>query len=211
MRRVWADIYVLHDGRRTEAERIQAAFDLSRDPKVNQRQLWDMCLRRTLPDLARYVLSEALTADAAADDPRGYGLAVSRSEGWPDWLRLLLTRPLAYASAHGRPVPRESLLELSRHPDPAIALWAQFALAASRDGDPEAGASLEAAAAREGPDRELARLLLDALQDRSEARYATLDRATVWLRTHHPDASRLWAGWEIRGDRLEPRPAPKLR
>src|SRR5919112_355497 len=65
LRDVGARIYVLHDRRRPEAERIQAAGALARDPRVNQRQLWDMCVREQgLPPLARYLIAEALTAEA---------------------------------------------------------------------------------------------------------------------------------------------------
>ena len=53
LRDVWAKIYVLNDAREPEARRIQAAFSLGRDPRVEQRQLWDLSLRRGLPELAR--------------------------------------------------------------------------------------------------------------------------------------------------------------
>ena len=33
--------------------RIQAAFSLGHDPRVEQRQLWDLSLRRGIPELAR--------------------------------------------------------------------------------------------------------------------------------------------------------------
>ena len=33
---------------------------LSRDPRVEQRQLWEMSLRRGLPELARYILAEGI-------------------------------------------------------------------------------------------------------------------------------------------------------
>ena len=52
---------------------------------------------------------------------------VAKSEGWPDWLRLLMIRPMAYGVGEGlpdrlgaaRPAPGEN-------PDPAIALWATY-------------------------------------------------------------------------------------
>src|SRR5205823_363480 len=62
-RHVWSAIYALHDETRSEAERVQAAYTLAHDPRVNPRQLWDICLRTRLPGLARYVLAEALTAE----------------------------------------------------------------------------------------------------------------------------------------------------
>src|SRR4051794_21868382 len=41
MRTVWTNVYVLHDPSRPELARLQAAYELGRDPRVNQRQLWD--------------------------------------------------------------------------------------------------------------------------------------------------------------------------
>jgi hypothetical protein len=211
LRSVWSNVYVLHDEHRGEPERVQAAYALSRDPRVNQRQLWDIALRRPLPPLARYVVAEALTAEAAAADPRGYGVAVARSEGWPAWLRLLLTRPLAYAAALGRPISRGPLGELAQHSDPTVAFWARYALSAAPGGDPEAQTALRLAASTDGPERDLARSLVEALDaPRPADRLRALDAATVWLRRHHPEAARLWDGWEVRGDRLVPRPAPEL-
>lgn len=197
-RAVWTNVYVLHDENRPEQERVQAAYAIGRDPHVNQRQLWDICLRRSLPEIARYLLAEALTADAAVDDPKAYGLAVARSEGWPDWLRLLLTRPIAYAAGRGSPVAREPLVELTGNSDPTVVLWARFALAASLDGDAESGAILQRSAETPGPYHELAQLLVRALEARYDARKALLDEATLWMRSHHPDAARVWKGWEIR-------------
>lgn len=209
---VWTHIYVLHDSHRTEAERVQAAFALSRDPRVNQRQRWDICLRTPLPTLARYIMAESLTAEAASADPRAYAMTVARSPGWPGWLRLLLTRPLAYAAAEGQAIPVAPLRELrERDDDPAIGLWASFALAASPSADHAAAAALSAAAGREGPDRVLAQLLLDALRAEGARREQRLDEATRWLRTHHPEAARLWSGWRVEGERLVPGSAPKLQ
>ena len=90
LRDVWEDVYVLHNPKRTEADRVQAAFRLSHDPRVNDGQRMEICLRRDVPDLARYLLAEAISTDAVASDPRSFSLAVARSSDWPDWLRLLL-------------------------------------------------------------------------------------------------------------------------
>ena len=146
LRAVWSDIYILHDESRPIAERVQAAYALSRDPRVTPPQRWEMCLRKPLPELARYVLAESLTAEIVRADPRHYSLMVARSPGWPDWLRLLLVRPLAYGAAEGLASPREPLVELGRHHDPAIRLWADFARSASPDvaTDPAAGKELDA-------------------------------------------------------------------
>jgi hypothetical protein len=211
MRSVWANVYVLHDARKTEAERVDAAYALSRDGRVNQRQLWDISLRRALPPLARYAVAEGLTAEAAAADPRGYALAVARSEGWPVWLRLLLIRPLAYRAAIGLPIPHEPLDELSRGPDPATALWATYALACPGVRAPGAFEALERAANTNGPERPLAGLLLAAsTAPRPEQRLTALDQATRWLRTGHPEAARLWQGWAVEAGHLARRPAPEL-
>jgi len=206
-------VYVLHDESRSESERVGAAYALSRDPHLNQRQIWDIALRKRLPPLARYVVAEGLTAEAATADPRAFGAAVARSEGWPAWLRLLLTRPMAYAAALGLPVPRPSLRELARNPDDATALWATYALAAGPEGEPASAEELRRRARAGGPDRGLAGLLAAALDEtRLEERLRALDDATAWLRAHHPEAARLWEGWRVEGDRLVRRdkPAPDL-
>ena len=208
LREVWHNIYVLHDRRRPEAERINAAVALSRDRRVTPRQLWDMTLRKDLPPLARYVVAEALPAQTVADNPRAYALSVARSEGWPDWLRLLVFRPLAYAAAEGMKLPREPLEDVRRRSDPAIVLWATFALAASGD-DPQAAAALKAVATGNTAERELAEQLDQALHAQGSARRARLDEATRWIRSHQPEAARLWNGWTLQGDRIVP--APKLR
>lgn len=212
-RAVWSNVYILHDRHRPDAERVRAAYALSRDPRVNQRQYWDMCLRTPLPGLARYVLAESLTAEAASADPRGYVLTVARSPGWPRWLRLLLARPLAYAAARGLAVPVDPLVELrDRGDDPALTLWADFALAASAPADRADAATRALADAARGdrPDHALAQALLDSLHARGDERIRRLDVATRWLRTHHPEAARLWAGWRVEGDRLVPIAAPEL-
>ena len=201
MRTVWSNVYVIHDDSRSDIERIQAAYDLTRDPRVNARQLWDIALGRTLPPQARYLVAEALSAAAVEADPRGYILAVSRSEGWPGWLRVLLTRPIAYEAAHGSRLPGTALAELSQNSDPAIVAWARFAQAAGGDQNAEASLRAEAAASADS----LARQLTEALDLQTpEDRVQALDRATLWLRDHHPDARDLWSGWEIVNGRVTP-------
>lgn len=210
LRQVWRDTYVLHDAGRPLAERIDAAYSLSRSPHVNQRQFLEMSLRKSLPDLARYVLAESLTAEAVSADPRGYALMVARSEGWPDWLRLLLLRPLAYEAGTGLSLPGEPLTELRRHPDPIVSLWATYTQAVAGHGDPEAAEALAREAAGSGPLPELARLLLEAQRSTEPTRSEALDRATVWLHRHHPGAERTWRGWEVRAGHLIPKPALEL-
>jgi hypothetical protein len=136
IRDVFTDVYMLHDSTRPEAERDQAAFRLTPNARLNDTQLMQMSLERDLPDLARYLLAEAVSTDAVAHDPRSYALTVARSPDWPDWLRLLLTRRLAYGVGRGYAIPREPLEELARHADPMITLWATYALAELADADP---------------------------------------------------------------------------
>jgi hypothetical protein len=210
-RHVWSAIYTLHDESQNEAARIQAAYALSLDPGVNQRQRWDICLRTRLPDLARYVLAESLTAEAASADPRAYALAVARSAGWPDWLRVLLLRPMAYAAGHGVDFPAEALDALRHHPDPVVGLWAACVQAQVDRQAADPRRELERACATDGPNRELACLLREAVRSSDpDARAKALDQATLWLRTHHAPSAQLWEGWAVQGSRLVPRPAPKL-
>ncbi|WP_406696726.1 hypothetical protein V5E97_37640 [Singulisphaera sp. Ch08] len=194
LRDVWSNVYVLHDEGRPEVERVRAAVALSRDARVNQRQRWDICLRPPLPALARYVLAESLTAEAASADPRGYALTIARSPDWPVWLRLLLTRPMAYAAVEGIKFPPLALEELKGNPDRGIALWASFVLA-QEDLKTQAGRpELEAACQGSGWERELACLLLEAtrLKERPDEQRRLLDQATAWLRLHHPESRALW-------------------
>lgn len=202
MKTLWIHVYVLHDASRSDSERIAAAYAIARDPSANQRQRWDIALERSLPPLARYLIAESLNGEAAVDDPRAYGLAVSKSEDWPNWLRLLLTRPMIYAAAAGSPVSIEALEALSRHSDPAIALWARCGLALRPAAD---SSKLRSAAQADGPDRALARFLLEAVETNDlPQRIQSLDQATAWLRSHHPEASRLWNDYRLEGDHLIP-------
>ena len=49
LRAVWANVYALHDPNRPESECIQAAYALSRDPRLSQDQRWEIVLRKPLP------------------------------------------------------------------------------------------------------------------------------------------------------------------
>jgi hypothetical protein len=205
LRDVWTNIYVLHDADKPEEARVQAAFDLSRDPRVEQGQLWEMSLRRGLPDLARYILGEGVGADLVAENPWDYASAVALSPEWPGWLRLVLVRPLAYAATRGHAISRELLGELCRKNDPndpIIRLWALYALAVENKPDPQTMIEIERVAGTEGPNRELAQLLLSAVHSDESKRVEILDQATLWLRTHHPEASRLWRGWTVHDRKL---------
>jgi hypothetical protein len=209
MRSVFRDIYILHDAGRPEVERVQAAYALSQDARVTQRQYWDILLRKPLPDVARYLLAESLTAEAVADDPRGYVIAVAYSKGWPNWLRLQALRPLAYAADQGYEFPQEALSGLRQHPDPVIRLWATYIACAQASGnrkvDNEARQFLKKAADQDGDNRDLAVLLIAALESDGSERTKFLDRASQWIRTHHPESARIWEKWEIEGNTIRPR------
>lgn len=210
LRAVWTHVYVVNDTRRSDTDRVRAADALARDPHVSQAQLAEVALNRSLPPLARYLAAEALDADASQVDPRAYGIMVARSEGWPDWLRLLMVRPLAYSAAVGRSVDRNALEELAARDDRALALWARYALAASGR-DPRSESLLREAASAPDDPGPLARRLVAALDaPRAADRTAALDDATRWLRTGHPGAASVWAGWSVHEGRLVREPAPEL-
>jgi hypothetical protein len=215
MRGVWRAVYVLHDGSRPEDERIRAAFALTREPHVSARQLWDIALRRDLPPLARYLVAEALPAEAATADPRGYALAVARSPGWPDWLRVLLARPMLYAAASGTPFPAEILVEArATTPDPALRTWLLATEGRVRweaaKTFPRALALLDEAARTPGPLQPQAMALSWAATEPLPGALARLDDATRRLRDDHPAARELWRGWEERDGELARTSAPIL-
>lgn len=202
VRDVFTDVYLLHDATRPEAERNQAAFRLTQNARLNDTQLMQTALERDLPDLARYLLAEAVSTDAVAHDPRSYALSMARSPDWPDWLRLVLARRLAYGAGRGYAIPRDPVEELARHADPMISLWATCALAELPDADAVWSAKLEKAVAENGEPGELATSLLAALQSSETNREARLDAATFWMRHHHPQAAKIWQGWDVKNGRL---------
>jgi hypothetical protein len=208
LRDVWANVYVLNDVREPDALRIQAAYSLGHDPRVEQRQLWDLSLRRGIPELARVFLAEGIGPELVAEDPQGYVTAVARSPDWPDWLRLALARPLAYAASRGHAISRERLGDLCRLHDPVLRLWALYALAVQPRPDPQTKVEIEQVAKSPAPERELADLFLAAISCDEPHRLEILDRATLWNRDHHAGTARLWQGWAIRGSEVVPS-APK--
>jgi hypothetical protein len=195
-REAFADVYVLHDASRPQEERIATALRLSRSGALDDSQLMELSLNRDIPDLARYLLAEAVSPRAAARDPRGYALAVARSPNWPDWLRLLLARPLAYGAGRGYAIPREALVELADTADPMLTLWAFYALAARPVDPSNRRAALEKAALAKDAHGELAGQLLRALNADEPERTRLLDGATIWLRHHHPASAEIWKGWD---------------
>jgi hypothetical protein len=201
-RDLWISFYVVPDPARPEAERIQAAWVIARHPAANDRQRSDIALLKTNPPLARYIVAEGMTPDAIRADPNGYALMVAKSELWPDWLRLQMTRPMAYAVGEGYRIAWEPLDLLRAHSDPAIALWATYTRAVMPPGDASAASSLAKSAAEPGPFHDLAALLEAASKAEGKARVAKLDEATAWLRAHHPESAGLWKGWAERDGKL---------
>lgn len=203
-RDIWADVFVLNDAERPEDERLDAALRLSRNPRLEDGARIEMALRKDLPPLARYLLAESVSTEPVAHDPRSYALAVARSEGWPDWLRLLLSTDLAFGAARGYDLPVQALNELRGHSDPMIGLWATYSLAALGRGGvgPTPAVSLEESSRASGPAGDLAAMLLGALRAKGEDRERRLDAATLWLRRHHPQAAAIWRGREIRGQHV---------
>jgi hypothetical protein len=203
MRDVWRNVYVLHDAARPTDDRIQAAFALARDGRVDAQQRWDIALRKPLPDMARYVVAESLSTDVVKADPGGFARAVAFSEGWPEWLRLLGLHAMALAAAEGVIFPGEPLDALSGRPEPLFAVWADYIRAVSGDGDRPAAARLRDRAAAGRADARTAGELAQAIEAGSFERTTHLDAATRLIRMDSPDAARLWEGWAERDGRLE--------
>ena len=202
LRDIWGAVYILHDDSRAEPDRIRAAWAIARHPSVNDRMRSDMALRTTLPKLARYILAEGLTSESIQADPKGYALMVARSEGWPDWFRLLMARPMAYGVVEGYQIPWGPLDLIRQHNDPALALWATFTRSAMAPGDPLALQALRQAAARGDRYAPLASLLESAARAEGPARARKLDEATRWLRDHYPEAAEVWKGWREEDGRI---------
>lgn len=206
LRDLWSDVYALADPARDEGERVNAAQRLARNPDATDRQRWDLAFRKDLPLLGRYLLAESLTAGAARGDPRGFALAVAYSEGWPDWLRLLLTRVIGLAASNRVRFPAEPLRALAGQADPFIRAWANYALAAGPDPDAAAREALAEESRGDSPASGLARDLVAALDSSGDARASRLEAATARLRTDHPGASEVWGRWAGRDGQLVPRP-----
>ena len=68
-------------------------------------------------------------------------------------------------------------------------------------GDIDEGRLKEAAGRAEEP-AQLAKLLVAALDGSPSEREQRLDEATIWLRHHHPQAAKIWQGYDVQGGRL---------
>ncbi len=102
---------------------------------------------------------------------------------------------MAYAGVEGTPFPPLALEELQGNPDRAIALWASF-VRTQEETTKEAGLEeLKAACQGTGWEQELACILFRAtrLEGRPDAQKQQLDRATAWLRLHHPESQAIWS------------------
>jgi hypothetical protein len=199
LRDVWTEIYVLHDSKKPETERILAAYALSRDGRVDAQQRWDIALRKPLPPLARYLLAETLPSATAKAEPAVFAKVVANSEGWPEWLRLLCVRTMAIAASEGTNFPGDALDSLAARPDPLLRLWVDYIRSVSVDGDREAAARLQAAAAGGSAS---ARELADAISVGSYERATHLEAATRRIRIDSPEALLLWKGWTERDGTL---------
>ena len=209
-RDLWAAVYVLYDLNSSDPERYEAAWLIAHDEDANDRQRMNFALQKTLPDLARYIIAEGLTPESIRADPKEYALMTARSEGWPDWLRLMVARPMAYAVGQGYRIAWEPLDELRARSDKAMVLWMTYTRAVMGTGDVAALKQLHDASEQPGPYRGLATWLNQAALASGDERIAKLDEATAWLRANHPPCAQVWNGWEVRngGLALKPVPAP---
>jgi len=213
-RDLWAAVYVLHDPQATDPARYEAAWLIAHSPDANDRQRMDFALRKDLPALARYIIAEGLTPDSIQADPKGYALSAARSEGWPEWLRLMVARPMAYAVGQGYRIAWEPLDELRDRSDKALSLWMTYTRAVMGPGDAPSIKRLKDAAAQPGMYQALAALLLQASYASGDDRVRKLDEATAWLRVNHPPCVQVWEGWEERDGQLSVKgvdPKPKLQ
>jgi hypothetical protein len=201
-RDIWYAVYALNDPTKPEAERIESAWVVARSTSANDRQRSDLAFRKDLPPLVRYILAEGLTSDAIRNDTKAYALMVAKSEGWPDWLRLMMARPMAYGVGDGYRIAWEPLDLLRESHDPALALWATYTRAVMAPGDAPAMKALVESASKDGLYQPLAKMLEIASKLEGETRARKLDEATRWLRTHHPEAKLLWEGWTERDGKL---------
>jgi hypothetical protein len=203
LRDVWRNVYVVNDPESSETARVAAAWALAKDERVTQRQFHDLALSRVPPERARYLLAEGLTYEAVSHDPRGYVLAVARSEGWPPWLRAQLARPLVWAALLGVRIPDELLAELEGNRDPVVSLLAAGARQWTGPAEAQAAARGRVAELAES-NGELSGLAAmfrhAAVEQRLDAREAAIEGLNAWLRVHHPDARRVWAGWRFESD-----------
>ena len=202
LRAIWARVYLVHDAARPEVERVDAAYQLARDPRTLDQQRWEMAMRRPLPPLARYVLAESLTSDIVRADPGLFAKYVALSEEWPDWLRLLGVRAMAVAASEGVEFPADLLATLSARPEPTVGLWVDYIRAVTPSADPHAADRLRFASGNGGDPARIAARLLSAIEAGSHDRSVALEKATLLLRGVTPDAGRIWDGWAERDGHL---------
>ena len=196
-RDLWAAVYVLYDETASVPARNHAAWMIAHNPDANDRQKMTFALQTTLPELTRYIIAEGLSPEAIQADPKAYALMAARSEPWPDWLRLMVARPMAYAVGEGYRIAWEPLDELRGRSDKAMGLWMTYTRAVMGSGEAALAQQLRDAAAKPGAYQPLANLLSQAEAAKGAERVAKLDAATAWLRGNHPPCSQVWEGWKV--------------
>ena len=197
MRDVWTNVYALHETSKPESERIQAAFSLSRDVRVNAQQRWDIALRKPLPPLARYLIAESWTTDIPRSDTVTFAKTITYSEGWPEWLKLLGVRLMAVSAGEGQEFPVDVLNDLVKDKNPNIGLFVDYVRAVSQTPDPQAAERIRLAGKSDSPSAGLAQFLEKALDPNSIERSERLNQATEWLWSHDPEAMKITQGWRV--------------
>ncbi len=81
--------------------------------------------------------------------------------------------------------------------------WAAYALAVRSVARPQDLELLEKKAEDPSDSGKLATFLRGALHA-GEYRESRLDRASEWMRSHHPQAARMWQGWGETEGRIVP-------
>jgi hypothetical protein len=198
LRNVWNNVYVLHDSTKGEEERIAAGYALSKDMQVNAQERWDIALRKPLPALARYLLAESWPIDLVSADPEMFAKVVTKSEGWPDWLRLMGARLMAVAAADGTNFDPLVLTALAESKNFNVQVFVDYIRAVATDSDKAAIERLKALASGTTSQAELAKELVAAIEVGSAERAKQLEKATVWLRANDPDLKEIWKGWTER-------------
>jgi hypothetical protein len=184
MRDLWSNVAIIHDPRRPLEDRLTAARGVSRDPRVDPRQIWDMLIQDGLPERVRSVLGTGLPEDLVRAEPGVVLGAVASRQDWPASLRLALLLKAAHAVRADGAWPVGPLRDLQVSDDPAIAMLASFVQAACFR-DSAARARLERRAG-DPTSGEFARRLSWALEANDEHRRDELERAQSWLEANHP-------------------------
>ena len=203
MRGVWADVYLVNDPKRPEVDRINAASRLARDPRVTDRQKWDMAMSGT-PPAAGPLPAGRVALDASRDRPiLGRMHAIRGAQRRAPSVPLAADGPADSLRGGGRHSagPRRPA---SRSPATLIPAWRcgpTYALAVDGSDEDDARDALRRLERdRESPIgsfRDLARILQDSAQFSNPPLEAGTPRLgdVVAAVSHNSDAVRAWAGW----------------